>query len=125
MTPAAGRRREEHQMPKFIFAYHQPKGYVPGTDASVLAKWEAFLGGIADNVVDPGLPVFERTSLGEVGDSTQLGGYSIVDAADLEAAVGLAKGCPSLTYGGGVQVGVLSEVPGDHIVNRLGQRAAG
>jgi hypothetical protein len=111
-------------MPKYLFAYQQPTGYVPGTDDNVFAKWEAFFTDIADHVIDPGMPVFERSSLGDVGESTQLGGYSIVEADDLETAVGLAKGCPSLSYGGGVQVGVLTEVPGDHIVSRLRERAA-
>jgi hypothetical protein len=110
-------------MPKFIFTYHQPKGYVPSYDDNTTAAWGAFFSGIADHVVDTGQPVFERSALGEVGDSTQLGGYSVVDAADLESAVAMAKGCPSLAYGGGVQVGVLGEVP-DHIAARLkGQTA--
>jgi hypothetical protein len=37
-----------------------------------------------------------------------LGGYSIVKAASLEEAVGLAKGCPGLTVGGNVEVREIS-----------------
>ncbi len=45
----------------------------------------------------PGQPVFEPPALiGEVGASTRLGGYSIVTADDLEAAVSMAKRCPTV-----------------------------
>jgi hypothetical protein len=37
-----------------------------------------------------------------------LGGYSLITAADLEAAVILGKGCPFLENGGGVEVGELT-----------------
>jgi hypothetical protein len=111
-------------MPKFIFTYHQPKGYVAGSDANAMAAWQAFFEGMAGSVADPGQPVFERTSLGEVGASTQLGGYSLVNAEDLEAAVALAKGCPSVGYGGGVHVGLLADLPDDHIAARLRERTA-
>src|SRR5438309_5992887 len=90
-------------MPKYVLTYHQPKGYVPRADADVIAAWQSFFEGLADHVVDPGQPVFERTSIGEVGADTQLGGYSIIEAADLEGAAALAKACPSVQSGGGVQ----------------------
>ena len=111
-------------MPQYVFTYHQPKGFVPGADADLLAAWQSFFEGIADQVVDPGKPVFDRRTVGEVGDDTQLGGYSVVDAADLEQAVALARGCPSLGYGGGVQVGELGDLPDDHIAARLAARAS-
>ena len=38
------------------------------------------------------------------GGSSGLGGYSIVDAADADAAVAMAKGCPILANGGRVEV---------------------
>ena len=98
-------------MPKYIFTYHQPKAYVPGADAKAMAAWQSFFEGIADRIVDPGLPVFERTTIGEVGATMQLGGYSVVDADDLDHAATLAKRCPSIEYGGGVQVGELGELP--------------
>ena len=109
-------------MPKFIFTYHQPGGYVPGSDNNVLAAWQEFFEQIGDSVIDPGQPVFERSSVGEVGSATQLGGYSIVNAPDFEGAVALAKGCPTLSYGGGVQVGLLAELPPDHAASRLKER---
>jgi hypothetical protein len=77
------------------------------------------LRGLADHVVDPGQPVFDRTSVGEVGASTQLGGYSIIEATDLDDAVALARACASVQHGGGVQVGELANLPDDHILTQL------
>jgi len=111
-------------MPKYIFTYHQPQDYVPGTDSAALAAWQSFFEGIADHVVDPGQPVFDRRTMGETGAATQLGGYSVVEAADLDRAMTLASGCPSLQNGGGVQVGALAELPDDHIAERLRKRVA-
>ena len=106
-------------MPKFIFAYHLPRGYVPGSTPEATAAWGSFFEGMADSIVEFGQPVFERTTLGEVGATTQFGGYSIIEAADLEAAAALAKACPSVSEGGGVNVGLLADLPPDHAVSRL------
>jgi hypothetical protein len=51
------------------------------------------------NLVDRGNPVFESSTLGNCATDTVLGGYSLVTADDLEAAVALAKGCPALEEG--------------------------
>ena len=70
-------------MPKFIFSYQQPAGYMVRTDEETAAKWMAFFETIGDAIVDPGQPVFESTALGETGTAHQLGGYSVVEAASL------------------------------------------
>ena len=111
-------------MPKFIFSYQQPAGYMTRTDEEITAKWVAFFETIGDRIVDPGQPVSERTALGAVGAGTQLGGYSVVEAASLQDAASLAEHCPTLTYGGGVQVGQLAELPPDHPASRLKERLA-
>jgi len=111
-------------MPNFIFSYQQPAGYVIRTDEETTAKWVAFFETIGDTLVDPGQPVFERTALGETGTGTQLGGYSVVEAASLADAVSLAEHCPTLTSGGGVQVGQLVELPPEHPASQLEARLA-
>ena len=110
-------------MPKYIFTYHLPEGYTPGTDSNATAAWQSFFDGIASHVADIGQPVFDRRALGKVGAGTQLGGYSVMEADDLDAAVRLAKGCPSLEWAGGVQVGALAELPAS-AVERIRERAA-
>ena len=117
----AGSTRSDHAE---VRPDHQPKGYVPRADADVIAAWQSFFEGLADHVVDPGQPVFERTAIGDVGADTQLGGYSVIEAADLEGAAALAKACPSVQSGGGVQVGELADLPDDHILSQLKTKAA-
>ncbi len=100
-------------MAKFIFSYRSAKSRGPVADGSELAAWQAFLNDVvAPNVVDPGWPVFEpATVLGEAEGSTQIGGYSVITADDLETAVSMARNCPTIARGGGVKVGVLAELP--------------
>ena len=100
-------------MPQYIFSYRSAKGRDPFADRSGLPAWAAFLNDvIAPNVVDPGWPVFEpSTVLGEAGESTQIEGYSVVTADNLEAAVVMARSAPTIARGGGVEVGVLAEAP--------------
>ena len=95
-------------MSKFLFTYRPATGYRPSEEAA--AAWNAWFGRMAGSVVDRGNPVFESSALGNVAADTRLGGYSVVTADDLEAAVALAKGCPLLQRGGGIEVGVITEL---------------
>ena len=111
-------------MPTFIFAYQHPAGYVTRTDPDISAQWAEFFEAMGEHIVDLGLPVFERTAVGEIAAGTQLGGYSVVEASSLEDAVAFAKSCPTLSYGGGVQVGELAELPPEHPASQLKARLA-
>jgi hypothetical protein len=96
-------------MTTFLFSYRMPQGYVPGrTDAA--AAWTAWFAELGTSVSDRGNPVFESASLGHCGDDTTLGGYSLITAEDLQEALALAKGCPVLAEGAGVEVGVITEI---------------
>ena len=86
--------------------------------------WGAFFERIGPSVIDPGQPVFERTIVGEVGVTTNLGGYSVVQAGDLASAEALAAGCPILQRGGGVEIGMLAGLPADHPAALLKARSA-
>jgi hypothetical protein len=94
-------------MPTFVFNYRMPKDYVRG-GADTMAAWAAWFDSMGANLADRGNPVFESTEVGNCGDSTGLGGYSLLSAEDLESAVALAKGCPALDAGGGVEVGAIT-----------------
>lgn len=113
-------------MATFIFSYRSSNSHDPLTDPDALASWASFLNDtIGPNVVDPGLPVFEPASvLGDCGSSTRLGGYSIISADDMEAAVSMAQGCPTLQRGGGVEVAVLAAVPAQHPAEQIRARLA-
>lgn len=96
-------------MSKFLFAYRVSKNYTPGS-ADTRTAWAAWFEQLGDHVVDIGKPVFERTALGNSPADTVLGGYSLITAQDLDAAVVLANGCPGLQEGGAVEVGELGEL---------------
>lgn len=98
-------------MPTFVFTYRRAADYT--RTPQTLAAWNAWFGSMGDRLADQGKPVAAHTVLGNCSaDSTEPGGYSIVRADDLEAATALAKGCPHLVHGGGVEVGELAEVSG-------------
>lgn len=107
-------------MTQYLFTYRSVPGYDWFGDPEGLPDWQTFLEGIAPNVVDPGWPSFESTRLiGETGQSTQVGGYSVVTAESLDEAVEFAKGCPTMTRGGGVEVAVLAALPPEHPAERI------
>jgi YCII-related domain len=108
-------------MPRFIFTYRSAKSYDAMTDPDSMAAWGTFLNEvIAPNVEDPGYPVFEpSTVIGDAGLSTRLGGYSIISADDLETALSIAKQCPAIKNGGGVEVGVLAALPQEHPAEQI------
>ena len=111
-------------MPQFIFSYRSAKDYNAANDPDGLAAWGAFINEvIAPSVVDPGWPVFEPAAvLGEAGQSTQLGGFSIVTADDLETALSMAERCPTIKRGGGVEVAVLAALPPEHPAEQIRSR---
>jgi hypothetical protein len=67
---------------------------------------------MGDQLVELGQPAVDQALIGNCNpDSTVLGGYSIISAEDLDAAVAVAKGCPFVARNGGVEIGQLGEVP--------------
>ena len=98
-------------MTNFVFSYRVPSDYRPG--AETMAEWQAWLGGMDSARVDIGHAVTDYASLGEVGDNgSRFVGYSVVSAEDIDSALALAKECPALRAGGGVEVGPVMEAAG-------------
>jgi hypothetical protein len=97
-------------MAKFHFAY-SGGGSMPESEAdqkAMMDSWIAWFGTLGDAVVDGGNPFGPSKSVSnkgvrDAGVST-LGGYSLVSAKDIDAAVELAKGCPIIASGGFVDV---------------------
>ncbi len=97
-------------MSKFVFAY--TGGTAPETQAegeAVMAAWMAWFTTLGESVIDGGNPFSDAKTVaadGSVSDGgkTALGGYSIIDAIDLDDAANKAKGCPVLQAGGAVEV---------------------
>ena len=74
-----------------------------------MAAWQAWFGAMGDAIVDGGNPVgpsktVSASGVADNGGSNPLSGYTLIDSADIEAAVEHAKGCPILQDGGSVEV---------------------
>ncbi len=81
-----------------------------------MAKWNAWIADQADALSNPGNPVgmSKTVSAGSVADdggSNPLCGFSIVNAADIDAAVAIAKTCPHLAIGT-IEVAEIMDMPG-------------
>jgi YCII-related domain len=109
-------------MSKFLLTYRSPASYTAGS-ADAMAAWSAWFEDLADSLVDVGNPVFERSTVGNCPGETVLGGYSIIAADDLQAAVAVAGGCPLLQHGGGVEVGELTLLNPDSLATTVADHA--
>ena len=92
-------------MGKFVLVY-QGGGMAetPEAQEAAMAAWGSWFGTLGAAVIDGGAPFGASAAVGGGGAGTGLTGYSILEAADLEAAVGLAGGCPIIVDGGRVDV---------------------
>ena len=98
-------------MAKYVFSFRVPADHAP--HAETAAEWQAWFGGMGSALVDVGHEVTDYASLGEVGGSgSRMVGHSLVSAEDLDSALALAKDCPALRVGGGVEVGPVLEAAG-------------
>jgi hypothetical protein len=89
-------------------------GGMPATEAeqkAVLAAWMAWFGQIGPALVDGGNPTSPNAkTIASDGTVTNgagglmASGYSIIKADSLDAAVGMAKGCPVLQGGANITV---------------------
>jgi hypothetical protein len=104
-------------MAKYLFTYHG--GGMPESEeeqAKHMAAWGEWMGATGAAFVDMGAPVGAVKTVGadsvtDGGGANPVGGYGLVEAADLDAACEIAKGCPVVTLSGGtVQVGETFEV---------------
>ena len=95
-------------MATYVFSFRVPSDYRP--NAGTTAEWQAWFGALGSALVDVGNAVTDYASLGEVGGSgSRMVAYSVVSAADMDSALALAKDCPVMRAGGGVEVGPVLE----------------
>ncbi len=97
-------------MPKFLFVYHGgKKPEAPEEVEKIMAQWGAWAAKIGSAVVDGGNPVGPsktvfKTRLADDGGANPASGYGLFSAANMDAAIAMAKGCPILEAGGNVEV---------------------
>src|SRR5258708_29341521 len=93
-------------MSAYLITFRSPDHYAPGRGTfEEWSRWQLELGA---RLMDRGNPAFAAAAVGAGAGSTTLGGYSVIRATSLDAAVGIARGCPLLRHGGGVEVGELT-----------------
>jgi hypothetical protein len=93
-------------MPTYVIVNRPSANHRPSSEMA--KRWEDWFAQLGTRLVDRGNPVFHREVLGPADTSTVLGGYTVIGAEDLSAAVRLAESCPILADGGAVEVGELT-----------------
>jgi len=89
-------------MSTYLFTFRPPVSYTPSPETfNAWATWQLELGA---RLKDRGNPGFASAALGASVAGTTLGGYSLVRAANLDAAVTLGKGCPMVGADGAVEI---------------------
>ncbi len=96
-------------MPSYLFSYRVPDDHQRSPETS--AQWAEWFQGLGSSVTTLGNPVAEPAEVGHCGPGTRLSGYSIISADDHDAALAMAKSCPAVGFGAGVEVGLITEVP--------------
>ena len=97
-------------MPRFLVTYHG--GGMPESEEGrqqAMAAFGAWVGATGKALVDPGAPLgpSRTVSAGSVTDgraAEPFNGYSVLEAADLDAAVDLVSSHPYVERGGSLQV---------------------
>lgn len=82
-----------------------------------MAKYMSWLSSLGDAAVSPANPLKGTSTVhpdGTVtsGGTTNMSGFTVVEAASMEAALGIAGACPFLEIGGSLEVSELMKMPG-------------
>jgi hypothetical protein len=110
-------------MKKFLVIYHAPMSNVEQTSVAspenmqkVMQPWMDWIAKCGDSLVDLGAPLGGGQNLSGAANTPSnrdVTGYSILQAEDIEAPIGLLKGRPHLemTTGGEIEVHELMPMP--------------
>jgi hypothetical protein len=110
-------------MTKYVFIYHAPMTPAdaapptPEQMEAVMGEWNAWADKVGDGMVDFGTPLDKGVRVTKEGTSPstrEVAGYSIIEAADMDAALELAQNHPHLNMPGGCEIEVheAQAVPG-------------
>ena len=95
-------------MAKFMIGYlgNPPKPSTPEEGAAHMGKWKEWMATLGSAAISPPSPIkaSKIVSAGGVSDDTRsdgLTGFIMVEAADMDAALEMAKGDPYLDMAGG------------------------
>jgi hypothetical protein len=110
-------------MPNYIVLYNAPVSAAdqmenndPDMAAAAMQAWNDWSAKVGDGMVDLGTPLGNARSVGTGGATeadTEVAGYSILQAPDIDAAVALVEGHPHLQMpGASIEVHETLEIPG-------------
>lgn len=95
-------------MAKFIIGYlgNPPKPSTPEQGAAHMGKWKQWMAGLGDAATSPPSPlknckIVTADGVSDDARSDGLTGFIMVEAADIDAAIEMAKGDPYLDMDGG------------------------
>ena len=98
-------------MPTFLITYHgaSPPPPTPEAREQMMSAFMEWAGTVGENMVDPGSPlgpsrVVTGSGASDGRASGEVGGYTIIMADSLDAAVSAVAGHPFLSRGGTLQV---------------------
>ncbi len=98
-------------MAKYVFLYlggTPPSN--PEEGKKVMDAWMAWFGRVGSQIVDGGAPFGPRKTIGGSA-SSGAGGYSIMSADSLDAAVHLTDAHPHLMSGGSIEICEIAPIP--------------
>ena len=104
---------------KFMYIYHGGNGMTPPETEEArnaeMARWRTWMDGIRDHIDDEGAPAGQshtvhRDGVRHDGGANPVMGYTLVHAADIDAAIEMAKGCPMVEDGGSIEVCVAMQM---------------
>jgi hypothetical protein len=108
-------------MAKYLFIYHAPMSPAdaappdPEQMAEVMGAWNAWAAAVGDDMVDFGAPLAGGVRVSADGSTSpsvrEVTGYTLLEAADLDAALALAKDHPHLSMPGGCEIEVHEAQP--------------
>lgn len=110
-------------MAKFLFVYHaptQPADAAPADPSemeAIMGEWMSWGGRVGDGMLDFGTPLaggMNVTPEGASPSTREVAGYTMIEAADMDAALALAQDHPHLKMPGGctIEVHEAQPVPG-------------
>ena len=103
-------------MSQYIITYlggNQPS--TPEEGKKHFAKYKEWLSSLGESAVSPANPLKNTNTINSdgsvtAGSTTSMSGYTIVEADSIDAALGMAKGCPFLDIGGSLEVSELVQM---------------
>lgn len=109
-------------MPKFIYLYKGPatdmSQFTPEQSKEIMDQWNAYYGKLGSKMADGGAPFMPGASVkdnGQDGTASELNGYTVIEAADMNEAKALTDGHPFLSDNAGkyaIDIFELAEIPG-------------